>query len=195
MARVHILDQTFDLPELATDRFRGLHLQIQRRQARIRAGTKPRPKLVGLIQRTPAPLSYAERLEELDCLIRDYDAVIDGLKADKERYRTFFQELAYGVQRGIGHRCEQVRDMEDERRKLQEAAQQDHDKLLLEQTQLAQQRLMHAVRMMGQATLLILKKIDLCQQSLRRLTEDQSAPQCCRNSSISVVLRCQVPRS
>lgn len=175
MARVHILDQSFDLPELATDRFRSLHLQIQRRQARIRAGTKPRPKLLGLIQRAPAPLSYAERLEELDRLIRDYDAVIDGLKADKERYRTFFQELARGVQRGIVGRCEQVRGMEEERRTLQEAAQQDHDALLLEQTQLTQERLMHAVRMMGQATLLILKKIDLCQQSLHRLTEDQSA--------------------
>jgi len=65
--------------------------------------------------------------------------------------------------------------MEEERSKLTAAAKHDSDKLLLEQTQLTQQRLMHAVRMMGQATLLILKKIDLCQQSLHRLTEDQSA--------------------
>lgn len=174
MSKVHILDQAHEMPEMATERFCDLQTNIQKRQQLIRSGHRPRTRWLGIIQRPPSVLDFDERLGELELLIQDYDEVIVRLLDDQQRYRRFFERLTASVREGIARRCEEVREMEIERAQLMHAAETDGDKGLLNQLDLTHERLLRAVRVMGQATLLILKRISVCQDSLEHLTKDQN---------------------
>ena len=80
MATVQLLDRTYTLPEVASVQFHRLQEQVRARQRLIQEGVKSQPRLLGLIPRTPVRLSEEERLHELDLLVRDYDAIIAGLR-------------------------------------------------------------------------------------------------------------------
>ena len=98
MASVTILDQTYVLPAMATERFRALQEQVQAQQQVIQTGLRQQPRLLGMIPRAPRTLTPEERWHELDLLVRNYDAIIAELGASKEAYTAFFGQLAAGVQ-------------------------------------------------------------------------------------------------
>jgi formylglycine-generating enzyme required for sulfatase activity len=174
MVSVRILDQTYTLPTAATEGFRRLQEQIQLRQRLIQEGVRPRSRLWGLLPRVPTPLSVAERLHELHLLIRDYDTVIAALQVSKEAYEAFFTQLAVGVQRAVQRKSDEIRQIEQERAALQASAVAQQDAALAQWAQQGAEQLMQSVRLLGQAALLLLKKVALCHQGLTRLAEDQA---------------------
>jgi formylglycine-generating enzyme required for sulfatase activity len=174
MVRVRILDQTYTLPTAATEEFRRLQEQIQVRQLLIQEGVRPRPRLWGLMPRVPTPLSVAERLHEFHLLIRDYDTVIATLQASKEAYEAFFTQLAVGVQHAVQRKSDEIRQIEQERTALQASAVAKQDAALTQWAQQGAAQLMQSVRLLGQAALLLLKKVALCHQGIARLAEDQA---------------------
>jgi hypothetical protein len=98
MATVTILDQTYMLPTVTTERFRTLQAQVQEQQQAIHRGIRPRTRLLGLIPRQPVRLRPEERWRELDLLVNNYDAILAELRVSKETYQAFFAQLAAGVQ-------------------------------------------------------------------------------------------------
>src|SRR5947208_15451370 len=101
MATVKLLERTYTLPAIASERFRRLQEQVYTRQRLIQEGVKPQPRRLGLIPRAPVILSEEERFRELDLLVHDYDAMIAGLREGKEAYEAFFTQLAAGVQQAV----------------------------------------------------------------------------------------------
>src|SRR5215471_5889352 len=174
MATLKILDQTYTLPTTATERFRRLQAQIQLRQRLIQEGVRPKSRLWGLLPRTPAQLSMAERFHEFDLLVRDYDTIIVELHASKEAYAVFFTQLVAGVQSAVQRKSDEMRQIEQERAALQEVARAQHDTVLEQWTRQSATHLAQSVRLLGQAALLLLKKVALCQEGIKRLAEDQA---------------------
>src|SRR5262245_27542250 len=174
MATLKILDQTYTLPTTATEGFRRLQAQIQLRQRLIQAGVRPKSRLWGLLPRTPAQLSMAERFHEFDLLVRDYDTIIVELQASKEAYEVFFTQLVAGVQSAVQRKSDEMRQIEQERAALQEVAQAQHDTVLEQWTRQSATHLAQSVRLLGQAALLLLKKVAFCQEGIKRLAEDQA---------------------
>jgi formylglycine-generating enzyme required for sulfatase activity len=174
MATLKILDQTYTLPTTATEGFRRLQAQIQLRQRLIQEGVRPKSRLWGLLPRTPAQLSMAERFHEFDLLVRDYDTIIVELQASKEAYEAFFTQLVAGVQSAVQRKSDEMRQIEQERAALQEVAQAQHDTVLEQWTRQSATHLVQSVRLLGQAALLLLKKVALCQEGIKRLAEDQA---------------------
>ena len=174
MATLKILDQTYTLPTTATEGFRRLQTQIQLRQRLIQEGVRPKSRLWGLLPRTPAQLSMAERFHEFDLLVRDYDTIIVELQASKEAYEAFFTQLVAGVQSAVQRKSDEMRQIEQERAALQEVAQAQHDTVLEQWTRQSATNLAQSVRLLGQAALLLLKKVALCQEGIKRLAEDQA---------------------
>jgi formylglycine-generating enzyme required for sulfatase activity len=173
MAAVQILNHIYTLPEIANERFRRLQEQVRARQRLIQEGVRRQARLWGLLPRTSVRLSEEERFRELDLLVRDYDAIIAGLQEGKDTYEAFFTQLVAGIRQAVKHKSDEIRQLEQERVALHQSAvaQQDH---ALEQwvTQSADQ-LQQSVRLLGQATLLLLKKVALCQEGVKKLAEDQ----------------------
>ena len=173
MASIKILDQTYTLPAIATERFRALQNQVQEQQQAIQTGLCPQPRLFGVIPRSPLMLTPEERWRELDRLVRNYDAIIAELRTSKEAYEAFFGQLATVVQQALVRQSEAMRREEEER--LADAQHPGHqqDETLQRLMHEDGARLMQGVRLLGQAALLLLKKIALCQEGLARLVSDQ----------------------
>jgi hypothetical protein len=119
-------------------------------------------------------LSVAERLHELHLLIRDYDTVIAALQVSKAAYEAFFTQLAVGVQRAVQRKSDEIRQIEQERAALQASAVAQQDAALAQWAQQSAEQLMQSVHLLGQAALLLLKKVALCHQGIARLAEDQA---------------------
>src|SRR5262249_13761886 len=174
MVSVRILDQIYMLPTAATEEFRRLQEQIQLRQRLIQEGVRPQPRRWGLLPRVPTPLSVAERLHELHLLICDYDTIIAELQVSKEAYEAFFTQLAAGVQRAVQRKSYEIRQIEQERAAVQASAVAQQDVALAQWTRQSAEQLTQAVRLLGQAALLLLKKVALCHAGITRLAEDQA---------------------
>jgi formylglycine-generating enzyme required for sulfatase activity len=177
MATVTILDQTYTLPTVTAERFRTLQTQVQEQQQAIHQGVRPRSRLLGLIPRQPVRLSPEERWSELDLLVCNYDAILAELCVSKETYQTFLAQLAAGVQRAVCSKSAMMRCLEEERLADAQTAQAQNDETLLRLAHEDGARLLHGARLLGQAALLLLKKIALVQEGLTRLVEDQELQQ------------------
>jgi len=173
VASVTILDQTYALPAIATERFRALQEQVQAQQQVIQTGLRRQPRLWGMIPRQPRTLTPEERWQELDLLVRNYDAIIVELGASKEAYGAFFGQLAAGVQQALVRQSAAMQRLEEERLADAQLPEVQQDATLQRLLYEDGERLMHGVRLLGQAALLLLKKIALCQEGLARLVADQ----------------------
>lgn len=173
MASITILDHTYTLPEIATARFRTLQEQVRAQQQVIQTGLRQQPRLLGLLPRAPRHLTADERWRELDALVRDYDTIIAELRHSKEAYEAFFGQLATGVQQALLQQSETMQRLEEERLADASNPETQRDAMLQHLIQEDGERLMQGVRLLGQGALLLLKKIALCQESLKRLVEDQ----------------------
>src|SRR5919201_1801770 len=156
MATVQLLDHTYTLPEIANAQFHRLQEQVRTRQRLIQEGIKPQPRLWGLIPRTPVRLSEEERFHELDLLVRDYDAIIAGLREGKEAYAAFFAQIATGVRQAVLRKSDEIRQLERERAALQASAVTQQDTALEQWARQSEGQLLQSVRLLGQATLLLL---------------------------------------
>ena len=136
-------------------------------------GCKAPPRLLGLIPRPPVRLSEEERFRELDLLVRDYDAIIAGLREGKKAYEAFFTQIATGVRQAVLHKSDEIRQLERERAALHASAVTQQDTALEQWARQSEDQLLQSVRLLGQATLLLLKKVALCQEGINRLAEDQ----------------------
>lgn len=173
MATVKILNHTYTLPEIANERFRRLQEHVRTRQRLIQEGIKFQPRLWGLISPKPVALSEEERFRVLELLVRDYDAIIVGLQEGKETYEAFFSQLATGVKQAVKRKSDDIRQLEQQRADLHQSAVAQQDSALEQWSTQSEEQLRQSVRRLGQATLLILKKVALCQEGIKKLAEDQ----------------------
>ncbi|MGE3536136.1 MAG: formylglycine-generating enzyme family protein [Candidatus Tectimicrobiota bacterium] len=174
MASITILEHTYTLPAIATERFRALQEQVRTQQQAIQSGWRQRPRLLGLLRRPATQLTPDERWQELDLLVQNYDAILAELHQSKDAYEAFFGQLAAGVQQALWQQSETMQRLEEER--LADARQlvTQPDATLQRLLQEDGERLMQGARLLGQAALLLLKKIALCQEGLARLVADQA---------------------
>jgi len=106
--------------------------------------------------------------------MRDYDTIIAELQVSKEAYEVFFTQLATGVQRAVQRKSDEIRQIEQERIALQASAMAQQDAALAQWTRHSAKQLTQSVRLLGQAALLLLKKVALCHAGITRLAEDQA---------------------
>ncbi len=173
MASITILNQTYALPAIATTRFQTLQEQVRTQQQVIQSGLRPRARLLGLLTRAPTPLTPEERWQALDLLVRNYDAIIAELCASQEAYTAFFSRLAAGVQQAVERQGTAMQRLEEERLADAQRPETQQDETLQRLVQEDGEQLMQGVRLLGQAALLLLKKIALCEEGLTRLVTDQ----------------------
>src|SRR6266699_6336068 len=86
-----------------------------------------------------------------------------GIQYEPEAYEAFFTQLVAGVQSTVQRKSDEMRQIEQERAALQEVAQAQHDTVLEQWTRQSATYLAQSVRLLGQAALLLLKKVALCQ--------------------------------
>jgi len=118
-------------------------------------------------------LSEEERLRELDLLVQDYHTIIAGLQKGQEAYAAFFTQIVTGVRQAVLRKSDEIRQLERERTALHALAVTQQDMALEQWARQSEAQLLQSVRLLGQAALLLLKKVALCQEGINRLAQDQ----------------------
>lgn len=166
--KITILDEAYTLPAVTTPKFQALQAEILSRQEIIKTGQRPR--FMGLSSRTVTP---EERWKELGFLTQNYNGIIEELTASQTVYRKFFGDLAAGVQKALMHRSANLQNLEEERLADAQDPNTLQDPTLQEAVQKDGELLLQATLLLGKGSLLILKKISLCEEGLIHLVEDQ----------------------
>ncbi len=174
MARVTLFRQSESLPAVANERFCRLQKRVHEQSQRIQSGSRHKSRWLGWGGHAAVTLSPKVRFQELSLLIRHYDAMIDELGASQADYQHFFGQLAAGVQRTLSDKREEMCRIEQERLASYQEAVSQQDRALQQLALEDGERLLQGVRLLGQAALLLLKKIALCQESMTRLASDQA---------------------
>jgi formylglycine-generating enzyme required for sulfatase activity len=173
MANVKLFGQTYSLPTMANERFCLLQQRVNEQSRLIYEGVRRKPHWLGIVRFSSVPLNSEQCVQELGLLIRNYEAIIDELCESKHAYELFFAQLAAGVRQALDDKMGEMRSIEQERRASYQEAVGQQDETLKQLALEDEERLLQGVRMLGQASLLLLKKIAVCQQGITKLAEDQ----------------------
>jgi formylglycine-generating enzyme required for sulfatase activity len=173
MSRLKFLGQTYSLPAVVNERFRRLQQRVYKQSRSIQEGIRPRSGWLKPIGWSSTPSTQSERFQQLNLLLRNYDAIIDELSQSKNAYRIFFSQLAAGVRQALSDKRKEMLAIEQERLASYQEAVAKSDETLQQLAQEDEERLLRGVRLLGQAALLLLKKIAVCQESIAKLDDDQ----------------------
>ncbi|MFM6408411.1 MAG: serine/threonine-protein kinase pkn1, partial [Microcystis sp.] len=160
---------TYQLPQLNRPDLLILQDQIQERQQLIKTGKRVRNTWLGLSKKEE-PLNFEETFQELERLVRDYNQLIRFLTDHKDEYRRFFQSLTEEIKEAVAVKCQKLTETERKRQSLENSIGSAD---LRDTLRLQKQQIFRTVILVGRASLLMLKKIDLISESIQKLAEDQ----------------------
>jgi hypothetical protein len=104
--------------------------------------------------------------------VAHYRDLTHALHRNQETYRLFFANLAADVRQVLAEKADEIRCIEQERLHSYQEAVMRQDNSLQQLAIEDEALLLQGVHLLGQAVLLLLTKIAVCQESLSRLGED-----------------------
>ena len=168
-AKIKLYRKTYQLPQLNRPDLLVLQDQIQERQQLIKTGKRVRNTWLGL-RKKEEPLNFEETFQELERLVGDYNQLIRFLADHKDEYRRFFQSLTEEIKEAVAVKCQKLAETERKRQSLENSIGSAE---LRDTLRLQKQQIFRTVILVGRASLLMLKKIDLISESIQKLAEDQ----------------------
>jgi len=118
-------------------------------------------------------LKFEERFQQLDSLVKNYDAVIACLAEHQDDYQEFFGQLADEIREIVTLKCQEIAEVERERLEVEQIAQADWDDDLLQIAAQQKHEILETAKTIGYAAILMLKKLDLMSLSLNKIANDQ----------------------
>ncbi|MCU7242757.1 MAG: SUMF1/EgtB/PvdO family nonheme iron enzyme [Microcystis aeruginosa WS75] len=168
-AKIKLYRKTYQLPRLNRPDLLILQDQIQERQQLIKTGKRVRNTWLGL-RKKEEPLDFEETFQELERLVGDYNQLIRFLTDHKDEYRRFFLSLTEEIKEAVAVKCQKLAETERKRQSLENSIGSAE---LRDTLRLQKQQIFRTVILVGRASLLMLKKIDLISESIQKLAEDQ----------------------
>ncbi len=168
-AKIKLYRKTYQLPQLNRPDLLILQDQIQERQQLIKTGKRVRNTWLGL-RKKEEPLNFEETFQELERLVKDYNQLIRFLTDHKDEYRRFFHSLTEEIKEAVAVKCQKLAETERKRQSLENSIGSAD---LRDTLRLQKQQIFRTVILVGRASLLMLKKIDLISESIQKLAEDQ----------------------
>ncbi|TRU49935.1 MAG: serine/threonine-protein kinase pkn1 [Microcystis aeruginosa Ma_QC_Ca_00000000_S207] len=168
-AKIKLYRKTYQLPRLNRPDLLILQDQIQERQQLIKTGKRVRNTWLGL-RKKEEPLDFEETFQELERLVGDYNQLIRFLTDHKDEYRRFFLSLTEEIKEAVAVKCQKLAEKERKRQSLENSIGSAE---LRDTLRLQKQQIFRTVILVGRASLLMLKKIDLISESIQKLAEDQ----------------------
>ena len=190
--RIKIYRRTYDLPVLG-DNLDQLQNSIKTGSEALQRGyiVKKVPKEVMVEQKggflgmskklvpktieetVKQELKFEERFQQLDSLVKNYDAVISCLAEHQDDYQEFFEQLADEIREIVTLKCREIADVERERLEVERIAKADRDDDLLQIAAQQKHEILETAKTIGYAAILMLKKLDLMSLSLNKIANDQ----------------------
>ncbi|UKO96126.1 GUN4 domain-containing protein [Nostoc sp. UHCC 0870] len=166
---ISIYERTYQLPVLKNNGVKTVQKKIRERQTLIKEGVRYHYQFGGIIKRKKA-ISQGEIFAEIQLFIKDYSHIIDFLENYKDSYHQFLLTLTDDLKNLFKQKYLEIKTLEDERRKLEL---KNHENLkILDGLKWEQQENFKAVLLLSNAYFLMLEKISLIGEGIKKLAED-----------------------
>lgn len=182
---IKIYKKTYRLPALSGGKLDPLQKQIRQRNEHLSKGRLviKKEEKRGIFSKkviehkTRQALSFEERYRELNAIVQNYDEMVQVLKHHQYDYQRFFQELAKEIKETIGENCNAIAEKEQKRllKEQQERQKANPNPQALAMLGNMQSQLFEIAKSTGYAAVLMLKKLDLMSESLKRIASDQDS--------------------
>ncbi|MEH1788004.1 GUN4 domain-containing protein [Nostoc sp.] len=166
---ISIYERTYQLPVLKSKAVIKIQQKIRERQKLIKEGVRYHHQLGGIIKRKEE-ISQGEVFDEVQLFIKDYSHVIDFLESYKDSYHNFLLSLADELKKLFKEKYLEIKSLEDERIKLE--LKNHKSPKILDELKWEKQENFKAVLLLSNAYFLMLEKINLIGEGLKKLAED-----------------------
>jgi hypothetical protein len=166
---ISIYERTYKLPVLKNNGVKTVQKKIRERQKLIKEGVRYYHQLGGIIKRQEE-ISQGEIFDEIQLFIKDYIHIIDFLENYKDIYHNFLLNLTDELKNLFKQKYLEIKSLEDERRKLEIKNHKNHK--IVEQLKWDKQENFKAVLVLSNAYFLMLEKIRLLSEGIKKLAED-----------------------
>ncbi|MEH1780957.1 MAG: GUN4 domain-containing protein [Nostoc sp.] len=166
---ISIYERTYQLPVLKSKAVKKIQQNIRERQKLIKEGVRYHHQLGGIIKRKEE-ISQGEVFKEVQLFIKDYSHIIDFLESYKDSYHDFLLSLADELKKLFKEKYLEIKSLEDERIKLE--LKNHKIPKILDELKWEKQENFKAVLLLSNAYFLMLEKINLIGEGLKKLAED-----------------------
>ncbi|MEH2050462.1 GUN4 domain-containing protein [Nostoc sp.] len=166
---ISIYERTYKLPVLKSKAVKKIQQNIRERQKLIKEGVRYHHQLGGIIKRKEE-ISQGEVFEEVQLFIKDYSHIIDFLESYKDSYHNFLLSLADELKKLFKEKYLEIKNLEDERIKLE--IKNHKNPKIVDELKWEKQENFKAVLLLSNAYFLMLEKINLIGEGLKKLAED-----------------------
>jgi hypothetical protein len=166
---ISIYERTYQLPVLKNNGVKTVQKKIRERQQLIKEGVRYHHQLGGIIK-IKKEISQGEIFDEIQLFINDYIHIIDFLENYKDIYHNFLLNLTDELKKLFKQKYLEIKSLEDDRRKLEIKNQKNSQ--IVEQLKWEKQENLKAVLVLSNAYFLMLEKISLLGEGIKKLAED-----------------------
>ena len=191
--RIKIYRRTYDLPVLGGDNLDQLQNAIKSGSEALQRGyivkkvrqqvmVEQKSGFLGMSKKlvpkfieetVKQELKFEERFQQLDNLVKNYDAVIASLTEHQDDYQEFFGQLADEIREIVTLKCQEIASVEEDRLEVERIGKADWDDDLLQIAAQQKIEILETAKTIGYAAILMLKKLDLMSLSLNKIANDQ----------------------
>jgi acetyl/propionyl-CoA carboxylase alpha subunit len=191
--RIKIYRRTYDLPVLGGDNLDQLQNAIKSGSEALQRGyivkkvrqqvmVEQKSGFLGMSKKlvpkfieetVKQELKFEERFQQLDNLVKNYDAVIASLTEHQDDYQEFFGQLADEIREIVTLKCQEITSVEEDRLEVERIGKADWDDDLLQIAAQQKIEILETAKTTGYAAILMLKKLDLMSLSLNKIANDQ----------------------
>ena len=118
-------------------------------------------------------LSVDERFSVMKELMAEYVAMLGMLDAHKVEYERLLAQIGDDIRQVATEKCQKILGHEARITRLAKQAEEIEDRSAMQMAANQQAQLVQSVQLLGQAILLILKKLDLFRAALHKIDDDQ----------------------
>ncbi|MEA5601250.1 GUN4 domain-containing protein [Nostoc sp. UHCC 0252] len=166
---ISIYEQNYQLPILKNNGVKIVQKKIRERQRLIKEGVRYHHKFGGIIN-WKEEISQAEIFEEIQLFIKDYINIIDLLENYKDSYHNFLLQLTDNLKKLFRHKYLEIKNLEDERINLE--IKNKHNLKIVEDLRCEKEENFKSVLLLTNAYFMMLEKIKLLGEGIKKLTED-----------------------
>jgi hypothetical protein len=166
---ITIYKKTYQLPVLEGASFDRLQNNIKQRQQIIKHQKRHKKSFFGIIKKSEN-ITFEEKFHELERLVTDYNQLISFLTEHKAVYQRFFAQLTDDLRGIVKQQLQNAANQEKERLALIHG---ESDPELLAVLESQKQQILGNIWLFGKAFLLMVKKIELINDGIEKITSDQ----------------------
>ncbi|MEH2195010.1 MAG: GUN4 domain-containing protein [Nostoc sp.] len=166
---ISIYEQTYQLPILKNNGVKIVQKKIRERQRLIKEGIRYNHQFGGIIK-WKEEVSQGEIFEEIQLFIKDYIDIINLLENYKNSYHNFLLKLTDDLKKLFKQKYLEIKNLEDERIQLE--IKNKNNLKIIEDLRWEKQENFKSVLLLTNAYFMMLEKIKLLGNGIKKLTED-----------------------